>query len=249
MRKSACLMPIFLRFSRRFPSSSRRMFYAAAVLLTFTVSAPAQLPQGGEILTSRVRAPLPLFESLDEFGRNYFSRAVYDEARTQNAFDFLEITYASDGLPVPGMLIKPRVPGARKWPAIIFNRGGTGDYSRITDDGPTPCSRENPSCLTVVDMYLLAKAGFVVIASDYRFHGPTAKRDEWGGVDVDDVLNLVPALKSFDFVDPERLLMLGISRGGTMSYIALRRGIPVRAAAVIGLASLGKPTSGPCQRR
>jgi hypothetical protein len=44
-----------------------------------------------------------------------------------------------------------------------------------------------------------------VIASDYRFHGSTAKRDEWGGVDVDDVLNLVPALKSLHFVDPQSL--------------------------------------------
>ena len=48
----------------------------------------------------------------------------------------------------------------------------------------------------MVELYLLAKAGFVVIPSDCRFHGSTAKRDEWGGVDVDDVLNLVPALKS-----------------------------------------------------
>lgn len=82
-------------------------------------------------------------------------------------------------------------------------------------------------------MYLLAKVGFVVIASDYRFHGPTGKRDEWGGVDVNDVLNLVPALKSLDFVDSERLYMLGLSRGGTETYIALKRGAPVKAAAVI----------------
>jgi hypothetical protein len=34
--------------------------------------------------------------------------------------------------------------------------------------------------MIVVDLYLLAKTGFLVIASDYRFHGPTAKRDAWG---------------------------------------------------------------------
>ncbi len=59
----------------------------------------------------------------------------------------------------------------------------------------------NTSCLDVADLLLLAKAGFVVIASDYRYQGATVKRDEWGGVEVDDVLNLVPALKSLDFVD------------------------------------------------
>jgi dipeptidyl aminopeptidase/acylaminoacyl peptidase len=89
-----------------------------------------------------------------------------------------------------------------------------------------------------VDLLLLAEKGFVVIASDYRFHGPTGKRDEWGGQEVDDILNLVPALRAMDFVDPTRLYMLGQSRGGTMSYIALKRGAPVRAAAVIAGPSL-----------
>jgi dipeptidyl aminopeptidase/acylaminoacyl peptidase len=194
---------------------------------------PVQSSRDGQILSSKPWTALPAFESLDDFSRNYFPRAVYEEARRQKDFDVLEITYSSDGIPVRGMLIKPRIPGDQKWPAIIFNRGGTGDYSRITDDGVTPCSRTTPSCLTVVDLYQFAKAGFVVIASDYRFHGPTAKRDEWGGTDVDDVLNLVPALKSFAFIDPGRLYMLGISRGGTMAYIALNRGVPVKAAAII----------------
>ena len=87
--------------------------------------------------------------------------------------------------------------------------------------------------MLIVDLYLFAKSGFVVIASDYRFHGPTAKRDEWGGVDVNDVLNLVRAVKPLDFVDPERLYMLGVSRGGAMTYVAIKGGIPVKAAAVV----------------
>ena len=188
----------------------------------------------GRILNTKPWSPLPSYESLDDFGRGYFPRAVYEEARTQKEFDVLEITYASDGPPVRGMLIKPKAPGARKWPAIIFNRGGNGDLGRITDNGQPCGGMANTSCLDVADLYLLAKAGFVVIASDYRYQGATVKRDEWGGVEVDDVLNLVPALKSLDFVDSERLYMLGLSRGGTMTYLAIKRGVPVKAAAVIG---------------
>ena len=195
-------------------------------------AAAAQEPDG-LILSSRARSPLPAYESLDDFGHGYFPRAAYEETRTQTQFDILEITYASDGMHVPGLLIRPKVTGTRKWPAIIFNRGGNGELGSIRDNGQ-PCVGMNTSCLDVADLYLIAKAGFVVIASDYRYQGATLKRDEWGGAEVDDVLNLVPALKSLDFVDPERLYMLGLSRGGTMTYLAIKRGIPIKAAAVIG---------------
>lgn len=134
---------------------------------------------------------------------------------------------------MPGLLIRPKETGTRKWPAIIFNRGGNGELGSIRDNGQ-PCKGVNTSCLDVADLYLLAKAGFVVIASDYRYQGATVKRDEWGGVEIDDVLNLLPALKSLDYVDTERLYMLGLSRRGTMTYLAIKRGIPIKAAAVIG---------------
>ena len=187
----------------------------------------------GKILNSKARSPLPAYESLDDFGRGYFPRSAYEEARTQTQFDILDFTYASDGLHVPGLLIRPKEPGTRKWPAIIFNRGGNGELGSIRDNGQ-PCRGMNTSCLDVADLYLIAKAGFVVIASDYRYQGATLKRDEWGGVEVDDVLNLVPALKSLEYVDPDRLYMLGLSRGGTMTYLAIKRGVPITAAAVIG---------------
>jgi dipeptidyl aminopeptidase/acylaminoacyl peptidase len=218
MRKTAITSSFFLLI---------QLFVGAPVL-----SVAAQEPDG-QILSSKPRTPLPSYESLDDFGRGYFSHAVYEEARAQAGFDVLEITYASDGLPVRGVLIRPKAPGARKWPAIIFNRGGNGQLGSLMDNGRS-CDWANSSCLDMVDLYQFAKAGFVVIASDYRYQGATVKRDEWGGVEVDDVLNFVPALRSLEFVDPERIYMLGLSRGGTMAYLAIKRGIPVKAAAVIG---------------
>ena len=218
----------------------RKMVISSLLLLAVqflvgpsALSVAAQGPDG-RIQNSKPWVTLPTYDSLDDFGRSYFPRAVYEEARTQKEFDVLEISYASDGLSVRGLLIKPKAPGTRKWPAIIFNRGGNGELGRITDNGQPCGGMTNTSCLDVADLLLLAKAGFVVIASDYRYRGATVKRDEWGGVEVDDVLNLVPVLKSLEYVDLEQLYMLGLSRGGTMTYLAIKRGIPVKAAAVIG---------------
>ena len=61
-------------------------------------SAATQEPDG-RILNSKPWAALPNFESLDDFGRNYFPREVYEEARTQKEFDVLEITYPATGSP------------------------------------------------------------------------------------------------------------------------------------------------------
>ena len=218
---------------RKMVISSQLLLAVQLLVGPSALSVAAQEPDG-RILNSKPWPTLPSYDSLDDFGRGYFPRAVYEGARTQKDFDVLEISYSSDGLTVRGLLIKPKEPGARKWPAIIFNRGGNGDLGRITENGQPCRGMANTSCLDVADLCLLAKAGFVVIASDYRYRGATVKRDEWGGVEVDDVLNLVPALKSLEYVDPERLYMLGLSRGGTMTYLAIKRGVAVKAAAVIG---------------
>ncbi|HUL72103.1 MAG TPA: prolyl oligopeptidase family serine peptidase [Vicinamibacterales bacterium] len=194
----------------------------------------AQPAEEGRLGIVVPRPPLRAYEALDDLGRASVSRSVYEAARDQHAFEIADIRYASrgdGGGAVPGVLIRPRTPGAQKWPAIIYNRGGTGDSGHIDD-------------LTVVEMYLLAKEGFVVVASDYRFHGVLSRRDDWGGLDVDDVLSLVPLLRAQPTVDSSRVFMVGVSRGGTTSYLALKRGIAVKAAAVIAgpsdLEALGK---------
>lgn len=193
------------------------------------VAAPAD---DGRLESDLPWPALPDWDGLDEFSHGYFTPEAYEHARTQTAYEIRDIRYRSGGLTVRGMLIRPKNTAGKTWPAIIFNRGGTGDYGRIGNYG-VPCKQESDPCLYAVDLLMLAERGFVVIASDYRFHGPTGKRDEWGGRDVDDVLNLVPTLQSLGYVDSRRLYMLGQSRGGTMTYIALGRGAPVRAAAVI----------------
>ena len=80
----------------------------------------------GRIVSDAPWPSLPGWGELDDFTQGYFPRSVYEKARAQTDFEIRDIRYVSDGLTIRGMLIRPRNSGGKKWPAIIFNRGGTG---------------------------------------------------------------------------------------------------------------------------
>jgi dipeptidyl aminopeptidase/acylaminoacyl peptidase len=125
-------------------------------------------------------------------------------ARTDNA-DYYRMVYWSGGLRISGFYAEPRSPG--RHPAVIYNRGGNRGVGALRGN----------------EFAAFAEAGYVVAASQYR-GGPGAEgRDELGGVDVDDVLSLIPLLRSRAKVDPDRIAIFGSSRGALMTYIALRR--------------------------
>lgn len=130
------------------------------------------------------------------------------------------IDYASDGLRVTGYLARPKAEGT--YPALIFNRGGNRDFGALTDVGAA----------NRLGRY--ASWGYVVVASQYRGNGGGDGKEEFGGRDVNDVLNLLPLLDAMPGVDRERIGMIGWSRGGMMTYLALARTDRIRAAAIGG---------------
>ena len=107
------------------------------------------------------------------------------------------------------------------YPLLIYNRGGNGNYS-----SNTPAQ---------VGMYT-AMTDCIVIASNYRGTSPGTGNDEFGGADVDDVVFWIDMVESLGFVDRERVFMLGESRGGMQTCLALQRDTKgtVKAAACIG---------------
>jgi len=129
------------------------------------------------------------------------------------------ITYGSDGLRVTGFIVEPSTPG--RHPAVIFNRGGTQHFGAIrTAD--------------LVEFAGWALDGYVVVASQYRGNDGGEGREEWGGADVHDIVNLAVLARALPSVEPEALYMHGVSRGGMMTYRALAAGLRVRAAATVG---------------
>ncbi|MBV8856379.1 MAG: prolyl oligopeptidase family serine peptidase [Acidobacteria bacterium] len=183
--------------------------------------APAAARADGSVVGHRDYS----FPSYEEAVRSteveeYASKEAYETAVGDRRFEFQKLLYLSDGLRVVVYVYKPVRAGGAPLPAIIFNRGDIvrGDVA--------------PELVTC--FHRLASAGFVVLAPMYRQSDGGEGRDEVGGADLNDLLNVPALAKSLGFVDTDNLFLYGESRGGMMTYQAVRRGFPANAAAVFG---------------
>ncbi|BDG06243.1 alpha/beta hydrolase family protein [Anaeromyxobacter oryzae] len=136
--------------------------------------------------------------------------------------EYYALTYWSSGLRVNGFLGCPRDRTVRH-PAVVWNRGGNRNFGAM-----------DPR-----ELVAYVEAGYVAVGSQYRGNMGSEGREAFGGDDVEDVLNLVTLLKQFPGVDATRIGMVGYSRGGMMTYRALRedaRRAPrdIRVAATVG---------------
>jgi dipeptidyl aminopeptidase/acylaminoacyl peptidase len=147
------------------------------------------------------------------------TREEFEQRLAWNGTDCRRITYMSDGLKVKGFIWKPKDTAGKKLPLLIYNRGGNLEFGKL-----------HPWSMGGFRYWV--SRGFVVIASQYRGNDGGEGKEEFGGADVNDVLNLFPLAKSLGYVDMNNAFMMGASRGGMMTYIAIRRGAPINAAAI-----------------
>jgi dipeptidyl aminopeptidase/acylaminoacyl peptidase len=131
-----------------------------------------------------------------------------------------KIIYNSDGLKVHGYLAYPLKEG--KYPCLIWNRGGFADSGAIDPFNAQGIYGQ------------LASWGYCVFASQYRGNAGGEGKDEFGGSDVNDVLNLIPLAGEVEFADINNWGIEGWSRGGMMTYLALTRSDIFKAAVVTG---------------
>ncbi len=152
----------------------------------------------------------------------------YPEIKSFNdSVNAYKITYLSDGLKVNGYLVMPKRPGI--YPCIIYNRGGNREFGKL-DHGDYGYY-----------MAQIASWGYVVVGSQYRGNDSSEGREEFGGKDVNDVLNLIPLLSHVKSADTSRIGMYGVSRGGMMTYISMRKTNRLKGAVVLsGITDLVK---------
>lgn len=138
---------------------------------------------------------------------------------------FSRIHTMSDGLEVVAFLGKPKLMTRDKYPVVIFNRGGNRELGKI----------ERPYELH----YELIKAGYIVLATQYRGNDGSEGKEQFGGEDVHDVLNLIKTVSYLPYADTSNIFMVGHSRGGMMTYLALKEQPSIKAAVVMsGIADL-----------
>ena len=140
-----------------------------------------------------------------------------------NTITIEKITYLSDGLKVKGYLIRPKKKG--KYPCIIYNRGGNKEFGKLN------------AKKAVYNLARVASWGYIVAASQYRGNDGGEGKEEFGGNDVNDVLNLIPLFNNIQYSDTTRMGVYGWSRGGMMTYLALTKTKKFKAAVVGGGAS------------
>jgi len=132
-----------------------------------------------------------------------------------------KITYLSDGLKVKGYLAYPN-DTSQKYPCVIWCRGGIGNAGVIDEFNASGIFGQ------------IASWGYVVMASQYRGNAGSEGKDEFGGSDVNDILNLIPLADELEFADKKIWGIEGWSRGGMMTYLTLTKTNIFKAAIVIG---------------
>ncbi len=151
------------------------------------------------------------------FGQD-FSVEVKKNQKYMTAYRF---TYTSQGHAVVGYIVVPKKHTARA-PTVVYNRGGSGEFGAI-----------RIGWLFTGTIAALARAGYVVIASQYSGVAGGEGVDEMGGLDLHDVINLKKIIAGLSFCDTKKIGMYGFSRGGIMTYRTLQKTRWVRAAVVV----------------
>lgn len=197
-----------------------RMSYLALIFLTF-LSCQAQSEK--LIIDSRIieLSEDPVYPNLIEYKDGVVQ--YKDHFKYLDSIDIYGITYLSDGLKVEGLMVKPKKEG--NYPCIIYNRGGNRDFGALNVGR------------AVTTLGEIAKEGYVLIASQYRGNAGGEGKEEFGGEDINDVLILTDVLKEVESANTEKIGMYGWSRGGMMTYIALKNSDNIKAAVVGGAES------------
>lgn len=131
-----------------------------------------------------------------------------------------KIYYFSDGLKVKGYIAYPK-DQTKKYPCVIWCRGGYKNTGAIDE-------------FNALGMFgQIASRGYVVFAPQYRGCYGSEGTDEFGGSDLNDIINIMPLADEIECAEKNIWGIEGWSRGGMMTYLTLTRTNIFKAAIII----------------
>ncbi|MEZ9819502.1 alpha/beta hydrolase family protein [Shewanella sp. 10N.286.45.A1] len=166
-----------------------------------------------------IQSEVQLSRKLTQFDL-MFGEELFDLYKSE--IDCRTFQYKVNGLFVSGYLMKPKT-APNKLPVLIYNRGGNGRFGSVVFGS------------MMRNLFPIAQQGFVIIGSQYRglHNESTMFQDEFGGLDVDDVVALFDYIPNIEGADAKRIGMYGASRGGMQTHLAIKKNNNVKAIATI----------------
>lgn len=155
--------------------------------------------------------------------RKFESGEVKIESTVSNNSEFTSyiFSYPSDNLKIYGRMNVPN--GNGSFPVIILNHGYYNPSSFSSGDGTQTMAE------------ILARNGYLTLASDYRGHGKSDSDGQRGGHRPEysiDVLNLLASVNTVQKADVNKIGMWGHSMGGEVSMRAIEATDKVKAVAL-----------------
>ena len=138
--------------------------------------------------------------------KNYSAEAEYfgfDE--TLDDKSTYKLMYKSDDCEVAGYICAPADYLKKKYPILIYLRGGNREYGMLSS----------------VAVSQLSNFGFIVMATQYRGNDGGTGIEDFGGADVQDVLSMIDIAQQLQFASG-KIYLFGASRGGLQTYCTLK---------------------------
>lgn len=131
--------------------------------------------------------------------------------------EIIYIIYKSDKLKIQGYIYRNK--NIKKiTPVVIFCRGGNNNPSIKTPE-LLPGNIFSKNSL----LELIEKGKIIVFASNYRGSSKSEGIDEFGGKDINDIINLYPIIKKYKFSNEKNISLYAWSRGCTNALLVSKK--------------------------
>ena len=136
-----------------------------------------------------------------EFKKNRYSEYIYNKVKEYPNIEVINMIYKSDKLKIH---------------VVIYCR--SGNNINTNEKTGRKFGELIPSSIFLsFSLFNLVNDGKIILfASNYRGSSLSEEKDEFGGNDINDIINLYPIIKKYKYSDEKNICLYGWSRGCTM---------------------------------